>query len=36
MKPKIDRKLCKYCDYSDKLKGNKCLSEQLGGKCKFE
>ena len=41
MKEKIDKKLCKYCDFGDKDNIDKsdaipCLNKMMGGKCKFE
>jgi len=36
MKAKIDKKLCKYCDYADKDNDNICLSKVYKGNCKFD
>jgi len=36
MKAKIDKKLCKYCIYSDKENSNICISKIYGGNCRFD
>jgi len=39
-KEKIDKKLCKFCDFGDKSKKNKdkplCLNKMFGRGCVFE
>jgi hypothetical protein len=35
MKPKIDKKLCKFCDFGDKDKDGECLSKTMGRYCRF-
>jgi hypothetical protein len=36
MKPIIDKKMCKFCDFGDKGNEGLCISKMLGGNCKFE
>jgi hypothetical protein len=36
MKAKIDKKLCEYCDISDKENQNICLNKMMGGNCRFD
>ena len=36
MKAKIDKKLCKHCDFADKGNQNICINKMMGGSCRFD
>jgi len=36
MKAKIDKKLCKFCEFADKGNANICLPKIMGNGCKFD
>ena len=33
---KVDRRICKYCDFCDKDNNVVCVAKIMGGHCKFD
>jgi len=36
IKAKIDKRLCKYCDFWDRENEGICLAKIMGGNCRFD